>query len=232
MMMQRANLCEIFDSIQGEGPYAGVRQVFVRFFECNMHCTWCDTPASIGDTTRNFETLALDDVMAQMEKRWQSMHSVSLTGGEPLLQAEFISSLLDRMASRKMPAYLETNGTLPDALAKVIDRVAIVAMDIKLPSSTKAGVFWREHEEFLKIALQQETFVKAVVTSDTAVSDVEEMIALLSRVAPEIPVILQPNTYQLNNGVMPRCVEFHQLCLRHLKDVRVMPQMHKFMKIR
>ncbi|HEX7627465.1 MAG TPA: 7-carboxy-7-deazaguanine synthase QueE, partial [Candidatus Methanoperedens sp.] len=39
-----AYINEIFNSIQGEGPYAGMRQVFVRFEKCQLHCAYCDTP--------------------------------------------------------------------------------------------------------------------------------------------------------------------------------------------
>ena len=55
----KANILEVFQSIQGEGKYAGVKQVFVRFFECNMHCVWCDTPHSIGRKL-SFPSSALD----------------------------------------------------------------------------------------------------------------------------------------------------------------------------
>ena len=36
-------LSEIFSSIQGEGPYAGERHLFVRFSECHRDCIFCDT---------------------------------------------------------------------------------------------------------------------------------------------------------------------------------------------
>ena len=49
--------------------------------------------------------------------------------------------------------YLDTNGTLPDALAEIIKDIDIIAMDIKLPSSTQQQAFWAEHKEFLKIAI-------------------------------------------------------------------------------
>ncbi len=230
--MTDAKILEIFSSIQGEGKYAGVRQVFVRFFECNMHCAWCDTPASIGDTTRHYREMTLDGVFSKIEELWRNGHSVSLTGGEPLLQADFLSGLLPRLKSRQMPAYLETNGILPEALATVIAAVDIVAMDIKLPSSTRQPAYWQEHEEFLRLAKDRDVFVKAVVTSDTDEQDLHRAVDLISRVDPQIMLILQPNTYELKNGVMGRCAQFHDYCLRHLPNTRVMPQMHKFMKIR
>ncbi len=39
----QAKISEIFKSIQGEGPYQGINQVFVRFFGCNLCCRFCDT---------------------------------------------------------------------------------------------------------------------------------------------------------------------------------------------
>src|SRR6185436_20021313 len=63
---QTAKIMEVFRSIQGEGPYAGAAQVFVRFFECNMHCVWCDTPASIGDTSRNYMEMDLQELLNQV----------------------------------------------------------------------------------------------------------------------------------------------------------------------
>jgi organic radical activating enzyme len=42
-MADRAKIKEIFTSIQGEGPYIGVKQLFVRFCGCNLMCEYCDT---------------------------------------------------------------------------------------------------------------------------------------------------------------------------------------------
>ena len=228
----KAKILEIFSSIQGEGKYAGVKQVFVRFFECNMHCVWCDTPASIGDTSRNFQEMDLQEVYSRIEQSWRDDHSVSLTGGEPLLQKDFIKSLLPVLKFKKMPTYLETNGTLPNELEEIIDDIDIVAMDIKLPSSTQCRSYWKEHKEFLKIALKKDVFIKTVISSETDEADILQSIDLVAEIDPGVLFILQPNTYDLGNGVVKKCLLYQGSCLKRLNNVRIMPQMHKFMKIR
>ena len=227
-----AKIMEIVPSVQGEGLYAGVRQVFIRFFECNMHCTWCDTPNSIGDTVRNYKEMGLDDVMGAVRASKDACRSASLTGGEPLVQKDFIKKLLPRLTKAGLKNYLETNGTLPDALADVIDGVDIIAMDIKLPSSTKEKPFWREHEDFLRVAKNKDVFIKTVITNDTDEADVHRAVELAARVDDRIPFILQPNFFEMNKGVVAKCEGLAKYCSKHLSDVRILPQVHKFMKLR
>jgi len=228
----KANIIEIFNSIQGEGKYAGVRQVFVRFFECNMHCDWCDTPHSIGDTTRHYKEYTLKELLQEMDEKRNGSHSVSLTGGEPLLQADFIEQLLPELKKRNWPVHLETNGVLPKALAQIINDIDVVAMDIKMPSSTRCQEYWQEHKEFLKIAQQKEVFIKTVVTSDTDSGDLKRTIEIVEEIDPSIFFVLQPNTFELGNGVMRRCSELEKLCTPRLKNVRILPQAHKLLKVR
>jgi organic radical activating enzyme len=228
----KAKILEIFRSVQGEGKYLGVTQVFVRFFECNIHCVWCDTPHSIGDTTRRYKEYSCDALIAEIKKLWAGCHSVSLTGGEPLVQADLIKELLPFFQNLRMPVYLETNGILPAELAKVIDKVDIVAMDFKLPSSTRCQPFWHEHEEFLKIARKKDVFVKVVVSRETTLDDVLRAADLTSRIAPDVSFILQPNYFDMKDGVVEQCVEFQKHCSKALSDVRIIPQIHKFLKVR
>lgn len=232
--MDKAKIMEIFSSVQGEGKYAGVKQVFVRFFECNMHCDWCDTPGSIGDTSRQYKEMSLEDVFGEIFRLWDNSHSVSLTGGEPLLQKDFIKNLLVRLKKAGMPAYLETNGVCFEEMADVADGVDFVAMDLKLPSSTKCRPYWKEHEAFLKAAKggKRDVFIKAVITSDTQHEDMVRAVDLVASIDPRLIFILQPNTYELKNGVIQKCLEFHSYCLRYLPNARVLPQVHKFMKLR
>ena len=40
---------EIFSSIQGEGPFVGYKQLFIRFCNCNLNCKYCDTEFKSGN---------------------------------------------------------------------------------------------------------------------------------------------------------------------------------------
>ncbi len=229
-----AKILEVFRSIQGEGPYMGRPQVFVRFFECNMHCVWCDTPASIGDTSRNYKDVGLEDLLRQVKALYEGCHSVSITGGEPLIQVDFLEAFLPQLHQAGMKIYLETNGTLPDQLQRLIKHVDIVAMDIKLPSSTQQQAFWEEHEAFLKIAVTKPTFIKVVISADTLEAEVYKAVDLVKRIDPHLPFILQPNYFDMKkaDGCIAQSVELQKYCSKHLTDVRIIPQTHKFMKLR
>ncbi len=227
-----AKISEIFSSVQGEGPYAGVRQIFVRFFECHMHCIWCDTPDAIGDGPKDYKNYSIAQLQKEIRRLSSGCHSVSLTGGEPLLQADFIKQLLPYIKESGLKVYLETSGVLYKELKKVIQDVDIVAMDIKLPSSTQQRAFWKEHRAFLKIARQKDVFIKTVISSKTEMADIKRSVEIAAAVDPKIIFILQPNTFDLQNGVMSKCLTYHNYCSKHLADVRILPQMHKFLRIR
>ena len=228
----RAKILELFRSLQGEGPYAGLPQVFVRFFECHMHCVWCDTPDSIGDGKREYTEFTLPQLIKAVRPLAEGCHSVSFTGGEPLLQADFIKELIPHLKRMGLKVYLETSGVLYKELRKIVDDVDIVSMDFKLPSSTRCRPFWKEHEEFLKIARKCDCFVKSVITADTSREDVRRSIELIKKIDPEMILILQPNYFEMDNGVIAKCREFQIDCLKHIPNVRILPQLHKFMRLR
>ncbi|HHQ45091.1 MAG TPA: 7-carboxy-7-deazaguanine synthase QueE, partial [Candidatus Altiarchaeales archaeon] len=73
---------EIFSSIQGEGKFMGIPQVFIRLAGCNLSCSWCDTPQSKGGG----KEMSVETVVSEVELL--GIKSVCITGGEPLLQVD------------------------------------------------------------------------------------------------------------------------------------------------
>ncbi len=63
----------------------------------------------------------------------QSGGGVTLTGGEPLLQPEFLLDLLDRFARLGLPAAVDTSGYAPAAVVDAVAaKAALVLFDLKI----------------------------------------------------------------------------------------------------
>lgn len=230
--MKTAKVHEIFTSIQGEGIFSGKRQVFVRFFGCNIGCVFCDTVQSPQDV----KDYSADDLLSavNIQAMPKSVHSVSLTGGEPLLQADFLREFLPKLKQQGYKTYLETNGVLPAELLKVIDYIDIIAMDIKLPSSTETRPFWNEHSQFLKFSMREQIFVKIIVTAKTAAADFTKAVLLIAQSDPHIALVIQPVTPSptVDAAGSDALKRFKDIASEHLNNVRIIPQMHKLYGIK
>ncbi len=241
----RENVIEIFSSIQGEGVYVGCRQVFVRLEGCNLDCAYCDTENEIGrhpqclveepagsHELHAYENpLSVDDTAALITGVMAGVphHSLSITGGEPLLHAPFIRALSARVP---LPIFLETNGTLYEALARCIDCVSYISMDIKLPGVLSHPV-WDAHARFLEIAREKDVYVKIVVAAETADEEIETAARMVAETAPAVPLVLQPVTpYGGCTAPAPaRLLDLQRTALAHVPDVRVIPQTHRMMDL-
>ncbi|HOD12974.1 MAG TPA: 7-carboxy-7-deazaguanine synthase QueE [Candidatus Omnitrophota bacterium] len=228
--MITARISEVFSSIQGEGKYVGRRQVFIRFFGCQLGCRVCDTPQGREDSY-GFRTYSRTQLLKEVS-RFSKVSGVSLTGGEPLEQAGFLKIFLPLLRRKKMPIYLETNGILVQELKDVIHLVDIIAMDIKLPSVTGQGSFWKEHERFLRVAKAKDVFVKIVVGLATPLSEIARAAKLASCINRDIVFILQPQHDELGAKLLQHCFAAQEKALRSLSDARVVAQMHKLLKVR
>jgi 7-carboxy-7-deazaguanine synthase len=246
MSNRSTELIEVFSSIQGEGPLVGLRQVFIRFPGCNLDCNYCDTDHLLSGTCRIedppgrgrfFEIpnpVPLDLIVERIsswQRGWPGVHhSVSITGGEPLLHEETLSEWLPALR-KLLPIFLETNGTLSAPLSKLIGSIDYVSMDIKLPSTSGRTDMWDEHRRFLETAIRSKVFVKIVIGNETEEWEIEKACGLVSAVDPSIPVTLQPVTLPAGiPGIGPdTIIGLQETACRFLREVRVIPQTHRFM---
>ena len=187
---------------------AGRRQVFIRLAGCNLDCGYCDTLYERAATCR-VETqpgsavfrelpqpLSLATVRGLLEEWTTALpgahHSVSLTGGEPLLCADTLNGWLPELR-RLLPIHLETNGTLNMALERVIGQVDYISMDMKLPSTAACSEqLWDRHALFLRIASASTVSVKIVVGDATPPAEIRQVCDIITSVDPAIPLFLQP----------------------------------------
>lgn len=224
--MIKGKIAEVFESIQGEGLYLGEKQIFVRFFGCNLNCRFCDTKP------HSFLEYEPQELYEELKMYRRDYHSVSFTGGEPLLQKDFLKEVLKLTRKDNLKNYLETNGTLPEALKDVIDYIDIVAMDLKFPSSTGLNNFWDVHRVFLEIASKKDVFLKAVICECTEEGDLMEGLKLIRESARSAILILQPESNANSISLSSKLDGFKDVCKREGITACVIPQVHKTMGIK
>jgi organic radical activating enzyme len=224
--MLKGRIAEVFQSIQGEGLYLGEKQVFVRFFDCNLNCKFCDTSLT------HFSEYGAQELFEELKTYDRPIHSISFTGGEPLLQKDFLKEVLKLAHQHGFKNYLDTNGTLADELEETIDYLDIIAMDLKLPSSTGLHHFWDAHRRFLKIASGREVFLKAVICESTEKEDLEEALKLIKETNRYAALVLQPDSFAGHSCINKKLESFRDLCNDNGVTACIIPQVHKMVGVR
>ena len=215
---------EIFDSIQGEGPVVGYRQLFIRFCGCNLNCAYCDTDFVSG-VEYSPEGL-LGKISSEYD--FNVFHSVSLTGGEPLLSTGFLKEFLP-LIKNKIKIYLETNATMYSEINEVKNYIDIISADIKLKSAAGFDSFTL-HEKFFENSKGIQTFAKIVFDENITEEEVFKCVNLAQKF--NIELILQPKMSGNNITVSPDfCVNILNKFTAKHKNTRLIPQVHKFLNV-
>ncbi|VGO14129.1 hypothetical protein PDESU_02688 [Pontiella desulfatans] len=244
-------LSEIFSSIQGEGPYVGERHLFVRFCECHRACIYCDTITERTETvliemepgSGKFEQipnpLAIDQVMELVRKidGKKTNKRISLTGGAPLLQANYLQELLPQLCGDDHNIYLETAGDLPQQLKTIIEWIDVVAMDIKLSSVTREKNTFPAHWQFLKTCrdFDVEVFTKLVLSAETHEGELMEAVKGIKKAGgADTLVVIQPMSKARKTDAVPsgaQLLRWQDKVSGVLPNVRVIPQTHKMLEM-
>ena len=196
---------EIFYSIQGEGKWMGLPNIFIRTTGCNLRCSFCDTTYAY----ETGEEMSIEEIINRIRKH--PCNYVCITGGEPLLQ-EAIVQLIDVLLEKKYVICLETNGSIG------IERLAgkkslLISLDIKCPSSAM-----HEKMKFNNVSLLTcNDQLKFIIQNR---EDYEYAKKIIKKYKPQYAIFFQPvwginlkelSSWVLNDGL----------------DVRIGLQLHK-----
>jgi organic radical activating enzyme len=248
----RGYLDEIFCSIQGEGIYLGYRQVFIRTGGCGARCLYCDTRRA-AERREQF-TLHTGDgkelldnpvepaeaalAALRLSRICRGVHSVSITGGEPLEQPRFVLEMARVLREEKLPVYLETNGLHAGILGEIKPFLDIVSLDIKQPAlcGLESDIF-SHYRSVLSRILPVKVFCKIVLCDRFEPAEFEESVAVISRVSRSIPLVIQPASAGVENQSYQvpdteSLMDCYSVASRYLDDVRIIPQCHRILGIR
>lgn len=178
---------EIFASVQGEGPSAGMPCTFIRLSRCNLACVWCDTaytwhfdgderPHRDGETfDRASNQVKLSEAQAAERIAALEPRRIVITGGEPLLQAASLARLAELLPDHTIE--IETNGTTaaPPALDVQIDQYNVSP---KLAHSGNPAQLALLPERLAAYAKDPRAFFKFVIAQP---DEVAEVLALQER---------------------------------------------------
>jgi len=196
---------EIFYSIQGEGKWMGLPNIFIRTTGCNLRCSFCDTTYAY----ETGEEMSIEEIINRIRKH--PCNYVCVTGGEPLLQEEIVQ-LIDVLLEKKYVICLETNGSI-DIENLVGKKSLLISLDIKCPSSTM-----HEKMNFNNVSLLTcNDQLKFIIQNR---EDYEYAKKIIKKYKPQSAIFFQPvwginlkelSSWVLNDGL----------------DVRIGLQLHK-----
>jgi organic radical activating enzyme len=197
---------QIFPTLQGEGPYAGVPAVFIRLGGCNLACAFCDTEFE------SFRPMPLADIVREVYAHASATHRLAvITGGEPLRQP--IERLCAELLAAGMKVQIETNGTLWRALPEGVEIVCS-------PKNTGNGYFPLRPDLLARV-----NALKFIISADDPLyHDVSEVGQ-----GDSIPVYVQPmDTYDDAKNAANRS---RALELAQTHGYRLSLQLHKMLGI-
>lgn len=167
---------EIFYSLQGEGKWTGLPNIFIRTVGCNLRCSFCDTKYAYD----NGKEMGLDEILNQISK--YPCKYVCLTGGEPLLQEEILR-LIELLLKSNYKLCVETNGSIN--IKDLSKRLIMVSLDIKCPSSNM-----HKRNNFTNITLlRKDDQLKFVIKDKKDYNYAKEIV---KKYKPKCMVFFQP----------------------------------------
>ena len=226
-------LNECYVSIQGESSLVGTPTVFVRLYSCNLRCAWCDSVYAVegGD----YHEVTVPDLVARVRDLSSAdgggrkgISHVCWTGGEPLLQWKSVARAIDALPDRFIHS-METDGEVDLAsfdramAARREDGRVRYIMDIKCPGSAMVA---KKAFENLRL-LRRFDEVKFVLLDRADYEFAREVV--VQRSIPAETVLFSPvmPANQVAKGLNPTTLA--QWILEDRLDVRLQPQIHKFL---
>lgn len=115
-----------------EGP--GIR--FVIFVQgCNFRCLYCHNPDTQHREKGDGKEIGIEELVGKIENQREYFGKeggVTVSGGEPLLQAKELIPLFHELRKRKIHTCLDTNGSiLNNEVRKLLTLTDLVLLDIK-----------------------------------------------------------------------------------------------------
>ena len=232
----KVRLFEIFTSVEGEGILYGTKTLFVRLAGCPFTCFYCDTKESLPlDSGQEY---SIDEANELIDSNLQNQtYKVNFTGGDPLIQHQAVAELAKHIQSKKIPTYLESSCLDNNRINHVLPFMDIVKIEFKTKDSDFVD---SEHYKKLightmkclksSVKSKKTTYIKIVVSSKTQLDEFKKLIDdIFNNISKENinGFVIQP-TYGISEPSLNLLLNLYDVVFPYYIDVKVVPQLHKF----
>jgi len=120
--------------LEWEGKIAAV--VFLP--GCNFRCPYCHAGHLVINPDAR-ESIPLEQVLAALQRHRGWLDGVVISGGEPTLHGEELVELVERFRAIPLRVMIETNGTRPEWLGRLMrdGLIDAASMDVKAPLTSE-----------------------------------------------------------------------------------------------
>ena len=182
----------VIHSIQSLGTVDGPGVRFVAFLKgCNLRCSCCHNPDTWDKNGGEiFAAAELVDKAKRFKEYFGKEGGITLSGGEPLLQAQFAREVFSLCHKEGINTCLDTSGSiLSDDVKALLNETDRVLLDIKYTTEQLYKTYvkgsLKATLEFLGYLNEQKipTTLRQVII--TGINDNEENILALKKIAKE-----------------------------------------------
>jgi len=215
---QSLSITEVFQSIQGEGLKIGEISLFIRFSGCNLNCSFCDTPQ------RNTIQEIISPKNLYKKYKIKEFNNIIFTGGEPLIQDEQELVKLVKLIIKGNPyaiITIETNGTI--SIKKLFKFKKNIFWSIS-PKLWK-GIDYKILTNYRCLTECSKKQYKFVIESKSQLILIKQFISYCMGGQ----VILQP---EYNSVSVKQLIDWIAEDKILKRNVRIIPQVHKLIKVR
>ena len=210
--------------------------MFVRLAGCPFTCFYCDTLDALPmDSGKEY---ALEEACKLIDKNLEkNTYKVNFTGGEPLVQTEGVLEMAKYVKSRNIPTYLESSCYDSEKFSKVLPFIDFIKIEFKTPEAKFVDAnhyskLIHNALECLRISVDSKkiTYIKIVVSEKTELGDFKELLdKIFDNVSKKdlAGFIIQP-TYGIAEPSLEKLLKFYDLVFPFYNEVRIVPQLHKF----
>lgn len=158
------------DSIESLGLYDGPGIRVVVFMNgCKLRCKYCHNPEMWVKRNDNITSDELVDKIKRFKSYIKNTGGVTFSGGEPLLQPDFLIDCCKKLKKEGFNIVLDTAGVGVGKYNEILENVDLIIFDVKHTVSSEylklTGTNIDESEKFLEIArsMNKKFWVRQVI---------------------------------------------------------------------